>query len=107
MSREASAVIRKNAHALSLEVATVQGDALAYARAQPQAFEVVFAAPPYPLDLISIFQTILDAEAARAGGLYIFQHPTQVEPQLVVGGVPVTAEARVYGSNVLSFVEVS
>ncbi len=107
LSREASAVIRKNASALSLEVATVQGDALAYARAQPQAFEVVFAAPPYPLDLISIFQTILDAHPARAGGLYIFQHPTQLEPQLVVGGVPVTAEARVYGSNVLSFVEVS
>jgi len=94
LSKEAAGVIRKNAHALALDAEVVQGDALAYAERHPRAFEVVFAAPPYPLDLEAIFGTILDANVAT--GLYIFQHPT---------GLELLGDRRVYGSNTLTLIE--
>jgi len=99
LSREAAAVIRRNARALGLKAEVVQGDALRYAQEHPGAFDVVFAAPPYPLDLTDIFKTVLEAGVAKPGGLYIFQHPTGLE-------LPFTeATRRVYGSNALSFLE--
>ncbi len=97
LSREAAGVIRRNARSLKLEVTVVQGDALKFAREHPQSFDMVFAAPPYPLELPSLFQSILDAKAATLGGLYIFQHPT--------GLVLPYGERRVYGSNALSLLQ--
>ncbi|ADI13944.1 RsmD family RNA methyltransferase [Truepera radiovictrix] len=96
LSRGAAAVIRKNARALDLDVQVVQGDALAFARAHPGAFEVVFAAPPYPLELREVFAAILEARPCKAGGLYVFQHPAELG---LVG------ERRVYGSNALTLIE--
>lgn len=96
LSREAAAVIRRNAKELGLEATVVQGDALRFAREHPHHFGVVFAAPPYPLDLPAIFQAILDAEVAAPGGLYLFQHPSGLA--LPYG------EARSYGSNALTLV---
>lgn len=104
LSRAAAGVIKRNARNLSLEMNVVQGDALEYARAQPQTFDVVFAAPPYPLDLATIFQTILDAAPATAGGLYIFQHPTSLDFSFSYAGQIVVAERRKYGTNTLSFI---
>lgn len=94
LSRDAAAVIRKNAHALRLDAVVVQGDALTYAKKHPRGFDVVFAAPPYPLDLDAIFGAILAAEVATA--LYIFQHPTTMK---LIG------DRRVYGSNTLTLIE--
>jgi 16S rRNA (guanine966-N2)-methyltransferase len=96
LSKEAAAVIRRNARALELPAEVVQGDALAFAKAHPQGFEIVFAAPPYPLDLEVIFSTIL--ESGVASSLYIFQHPTELT---LVG------ERRVYGSNTLTLIDVN
>lgn len=96
-SPEAAGVIRKNAHTLNLPVEVVRGDALAFAEAHPQAFDIVFAAPPYPLDLGAIFATILASGVATPGGLYIFQHPSGFR-------VGVEAERRVYGSNAVTFI---
>ena len=77
-----------------LAVNIVQGDALEYAKKRPQGFNVVFAAPPYPLELESIFSTVLAADVATS--LYIFQHPTD----LTLAG-----DRRVYGTNTLTFLE--
>lgn len=96
LAREAAAVIGKNARALRLEAEVVQGDALAYIKKHPGAFDVTFAAPPYPLELRGIFTSILEAGPCAPGGLYVFQHPTELE---LVG------ERRVYGSNALTFIE--
>ena len=93
LSKDAAGVIRKNAQALKLDVQVVQGDALAYVKTHSGEFEVVFAAPPYPLALESIFEAILAAEVA---GFYIFQHPSA----LTLGG-----DRRVYGSNALTLLE--
>ena len=104
-SREAAGVIRSNARSLGLEVHTVQGDALKFIH-RGETFDVVFAAPPYPLELQEIFQAILDAKVARAGGLYIFQHPTGLELDLTHAGESAEREVRAYGSNALSLVPV-
>lgn len=94
LSRDAAGVIRKNVSALKLRVNVVQGDALAYAKRHPRSFDVVFAAPPYPLGLEEIFSAVLEADVAKS--LYIFQHPT---------ALTLAGDRRVYGTNTLTFLE--
>jgi 16S rRNA (guanine(966)-N(2))-methyltransferase RsmD len=101
LAKPAAEVIRRNARQLGLPVEVVTGDALRYVQAHPQAFDVVFAAPPYPDNLPGIFQALLDAEVAR---LYLFQHPTRLELALTRQGVPVPLKRRRYGSNALSLI---
>ena len=106
LSKAAANVIRQNAYSLELSADIIQGDALKFVQKTPKKFDIVFAAPPYPLDLTEIFQTILNAEIAAEDGLYIFQHPTQLKLKLERSGKAVETESRKYGSNVLSFIEV-
>ncbi|MCA9836891.1 MAG: RsmD family RNA methyltransferase [Trueperaceae bacterium] len=106
LGKEAATIIRKNARALKLNVTTVQADALKYVQGKPQSFDIVFAAPPYPLELMPIFQTIFDSGIAKQDGLYIFQHPTQLELKLKTD-LTITVDSRKYGSNVLTYVSVN
>ena len=99
LSKEATAVIGRNARALGLEVEIVRGDALEFIR-ERSGFDVVFAAPPYPLDLVEIFSAIHAAAPAAADGLYIFQHPSGLE-------LPLRGRVKRYGSNSLTLVEAS
>ncbi|HEX7004555.1 MAG TPA: RsmD family RNA methyltransferase [Trueperaceae bacterium] len=98
LSREAAAVIGRNARALGLEVEVVRADALKFVR-ERSGFDVVFAAPPYPLDLVEIFASIHDAAPAAAGGVYIFQHPSDLD-------LPLPGKVKRYGSNALTLIEV-
>ena len=104
LSRAAADVIRRNAAGAGLQVEVVRGDALAFARAHPGAFGVVTAAPPYPEDLDAIFGALLEAGPVRAGGLYVFQHPSREPPAL--GEVPGHGPPRRkrYGTNALTLV---
>lgn len=102
----AVAVMRRNARDLGLEATVVKADALRYAAEHPRSFHIVFAAPPYPEDLTDIFQRILTAETAEAGGLYIFQHPTTLELDLTFRGEAAVFDSRKYGSNTLSLLTV-
>lgn len=106
IDRNAARVIRNNARELGLEplVTVAQTDALRFSAEHPHSFGVVFAAPPYPLNLNDIFQRILDADTAAPGGLYIFQHPTNLGLTLHQSGVTLDTEQRRYGSNTLSLV---
>ena len=97
LSKEAAAVIARNARTLDLEVEIVRGDALKFT-AERSGFEVVFAAPPYPLDLVDIFNTIHDAGPAAPGGIYIFQHPSDLS-------LPLGGRVKRYGSNALTLIE--
>jgi 16S rRNA (guanine(966)-N(2))-methyltransferase RsmD len=101
LSREAAAVIRRNARALQLEVRVIQTDALAFIE-QTEPFDIVFAAPPYPLELSPIFEAILRSGVAK-GGLYIFQFPEQF--RFAPAADRFTLELRRYGSNMLAFVQ--
>lgn len=103
VSPQAAAVIRRNAAHLKLAVDVVEDDALAYAGRAKGTYDVVFAAPPYPDDLVAIFAAVLASGAAAAGGLYVLQHPTGFTVP-----APAEAQARVkrYGSNSLTLVRV-
>lgn len=103
LSPAAAAVISRNARRLGLDARVVRGDALEFVRREG-GFDIVFAAPPYPLDLEDVFGRILRAGPARPGGLYILQHPTSLH--LGAGVVPEGAEARrrSYGSNTVTVV---
>src|SRR5690606_18941279 len=56
LAAPASDVIRRNATALALDVEVVKGDAVYFASGHRGEFDVVFAAPPYPLDLEKLFE---------------------------------------------------
>lgn len=108
LAKPAAAVIADNARALGLDVEVVRGDAVAYARSHPAEFGIVFAAPPYPLDLAQVFRSVLESGAAEPGGLYVLQHPSEFElqPPASFSGDPAAASPKVkrYGSNSLSLV---
>lgn len=104
LAREATEVIRRNAARAGLTVTIVKDDALRFARAHPKAFGVVFAAPPYPLDLAALFQALLDAAAVRPGGLYVFQHPSGEAPELRLPEGFDAPRLKRYGSNALTLV---
>lgn len=106
LNKAATNIIRQNAHALKLDAKVLQGDALKFAKTSPDKFDVVFAAPPYPLELNEIFQTVLNAEVAAEGGIYIFQHPTGLELEVSRSGERLEARRKTYGSNTLSFYDV-
>jgi len=104
LSGPASDVIRRNARALSLGVEVVKGDALAYVRAHPASFDVVCAAPPYPLDLEAVFEAILTSGSATAGGLYVLQHPSGMAVRVPDGVSAAEPRVKRYGSNSLTLV---
>jgi len=108
--RRAAAVLRGNARRLPLaaDAEVVEDDALRVAAARRGRYDIVFAAPPYPLDLASTFARIVDAGPAGPGGLYLFQHPASLDlaGELTARG---TARAEVsaartkrYGSNAVT-----
>src|SRR5690606_7545174 len=59
LGKQAAAVIERNARSLGLASEVVRGDAIAYAARHRAEFDVVFAAPPYPLDLSSVFDGVV------------------------------------------------
>ncbi len=103
-SAEAAAVIRRNAARAGLRVTVVKDDALRFAAAHPGGFTAVFAAPPYPQDLRAVFQALLDAAPAAAGGVYVFQHPSAAPPALTLPAGAARPTMKRYGSNALTLV---
>lgn len=109
LDRDAAVVLRRNARRLRLDVEIVQGDALRVARERPDRYDVVFAAPPYPLDLAEVFAEVLRARPAGPGGLYVFQHPSALDvgaalrdPLRAAGISDEAVSVRRYGSNALT-----
>jgi 16S rRNA (guanine(966)-N(2))-methyltransferase RsmD len=103
LGKEAASIIRKNAKTLQLDATIVQADALKFVQNKMERFDIVFAAPPYPLELLPIFQHIFVSGIAKKDGLYIFQHPTQLELKLKTDQA-ISIDSRRYGSNVISYV---
>ncbi len=105
LAADAAGVIRRNAAKLGLQVDVVKGDALAYADANPAAFDVLFAAPPYPDDLSKIFASLLGSGAVAPGGIYALQHPTGFEiPDLPAALADAEVRVKRYGSNSVTLV---
>ncbi len=106
LAKQAAGVIERNARTLGLGALVVRGDAIGYAEDNAGQFDVVFAAPPYPLDLRSIFDRVVASGAAKPGGLYLLQHPTGFSPALPDGFEPGSVKAHRYGSNSVTVVRV-
>lgn len=105
-SREAIEVVRGNARALDLAVDARLGDAIDTARALAGSVDVCSAAPPYPADLTSVFQALLDSGCVRQGGRYVFQHPSGAPPVLRPNPGQSVSGMRRYGSNAITIVRV-
>ncbi len=99
--KEAIVLLRDNARRAGLKVRIVPLPVevfLPEAKAKGERYTVAFMAPPYPMDLVALFQALLESGLVEEGGLYILQHPK--DPHLPLG------ERRVYGENALTLVEV-
>ena len=97
ISKAATNIIFNNANALNLNVSVIQADALQFITKYAQVFDVVFAAPPYNLDLETIFQQIINSDVAK--GVYVLQYPSQLNFTLQKTKC---LKKRNYGSNALS-----
>lgn len=106
LNRGAANVLRNNAQRLDLPAKVVQGDALKYINTIPNSAHIVFAAPPYPLNLAKIFETIFESGACKPGGMYIFQHPTGYSLEFLTEIPEKDVRVKRYGSNALTFVRV-
>ncbi len=104
LAKQAAAVIGRNARSLALDVEVVRGDAAAFAARHPGEFDVVFAAPPYPMDLTRVFSDVVASDAAKPGGLYVLQHPSGFALTLPDGLEPAGVKLHRYGSNALTVV---
>lgn len=102
LSKDAAAVMRRNAKTLELPLTVIQADALKYVKKPQDSFDIVFAAPPYPLDLPPLFQSIFESDLLKPNGLFIFQHPSQLKLELKHEKT-FALDARRYGSNVISY----
>jgi 16S rRNA (guanine(966)-N(2))-methyltransferase RsmD len=105
LSPQAVEVIGRNARALALDVRVVRGDALRFVREQG-GFDIVFAAPPYPLELEPLFAQLLQPGPVRPGGLYLFQHPTSLQLDNLPLPEGASVRRRVYGTNTVTAVAV-
>lgn len=99
LSKEASTIIKQNATNLRLRAKVIQGDALKFIANPPESYAIVFASPPYTLELAPIYQKIYDSKIASE--LFVFQHPSTL-PLNFPG-----SKTRSYGSNALTFIEVN
>lgn len=99
LSKEASNIIRQNAKNLKLDAKVIQGNALNFIANPPQTFDIVFASPPYTLELPPIYQKIY--ESSIASELLVFQHPTTLALNYP------KSDTRIYGSNALTFITVT
>jgi 16S rRNA (guanine966-N2)-methyltransferase len=97
LSKEASTLIKQNAKHLKLEAKVIQGDALKFIISTSERYDIVFASPPYTLELPPIYQSIYDSDIASE--LFIFQHPTTLPLHYP------RSKTRVYGSNTLTFID--
>ena len=66
------------------------------AKARGERYTVAFMAPPYAVDLLEAFRSLLESGIVEEGGLYILQHPSRLLLPL--------GERRVYGENALTLV---
>lgn len=99
LSSAAVKILKNNSRRLKLDANIIKADALKFIKNSPEKYDIVFAAPPYPLDLVDIFQKILDADIASSDGFYIFQYPTKL-------AMPLSIEAykiKRYGFNTVAF----
>lgn len=97
VDRQAVQALRDNARQARLEVQIAAMPVERFLQTARMQYQVVFAAPPYPHDLMADFVRIWESGLAQPGGLYIVQHPTAlVLPQ---------GERRTYGFNTLTIME--
>jgi 16S rRNA (guanine(966)-N(2))-methyltransferase RsmD len=109
----AAEVARRNARRLGLEARVVRADALSFLAQGSGPYDVVYVDPPYDEDLPAIFACVLAARPVAAGGRYLLQHPTTLDPRAGVeeamtaaGIAPRRITARRYGSNGLLAIDV-
>ena len=104
IEKDAKAVdtLERNRNLLKLPAKIIRGDARKWLEQPRQAFDIVFMDPPYTQDITEITRLAVDAPNLVAmNGVLIVQHPVQLG--IMLEHDRFSREARVYGSNALTF----
>ncbi len=94
--------INKISEELSFPINTIKSDVLKYLSANSSKFEIIFADPPYNLELIDfqkIINKIFDNKFLKESGMLIIEHSKHTN----LSNSNNFTEARRYGSSVFSF----
>ncbi len=81
------------------EVDIVQKDVLKFIQNRGQSYDIIFADPPYQLNVVSQMpDLILKSDCLKDGGMFILEHEKNIQfPQEILH------DQRVYGQSVFSF----
>ncbi|MBP7400017.1 MAG: RsmD family RNA methyltransferase [Chitinophagales bacterium] len=94
--------IRQTATEFQLPITVIQMDVFEYMRSTRTAFDVIFAGPPYKLDLLDqIPDEIFAAELLKPDGLFILEH----NPHHNFDAHPHFKRKRNYGTTIFSIFE--
>ena len=87
---------------LEADIRCIRSDALSYLRKTPQKFDLIFADPPYDLDVeqfIQLVDLVMERELLNEEGTLILEHSTRMKLE----DSPYFAESRKYGGSSFSF----
>ncbi len=94
--------IRKTASEFALPVNVMQMDVFEYMRSTRSAFDIIFAGPPYKLELLDqIPDEIFEVHLLNPGGIFILEH----NPDHNFDAHPHFKRKRNYGTTIFSIFE--
>ncbi len=99
-----TAFIAKTAEMLGFPITAIKGDALGFLQKTPMKADVIFADPPYDLELqvfTDIPKMVLERKLLNEGGVLIIEHSDKTDLSDQTG----FQEQRKYGGSVFSFFE--
>lgn len=90
------AFIQKVKKELKVEnLVSIKGDVFKFLNSCSQAFDVIFADPPYALeDLSKVPELVLSGNLLNSGGIFIMEHPKEYN----FSGMPFFYQKRIYGA---------
>lgn len=96
--------IRKTSESLKLQIKVTQMDTLKYLSAVKTRFDLIFADPPYHLEIqkyMLIIETVFTNQLLKKDGVLIIEHNESKD----LKQNPKFTRSRKYGSNLFSFFE--
>lgn len=97
-----AAFIRKTAEGFGISLQVINMDVFHYLRSTKKQFDIIFAGPPYALELIpALYDEVFEIGLLKAGGWFILE----TNPKLAFDNKPFFLQRRKYGQTVFHIFE--
>lgn len=93
--------IKANYQLLGLEPSVILGDSIKKLKNLKETYDVIYIDPPYEANLYNpAISAIIQNNALNSGGILIFEHPVEIEPDF---SNLVILKQKEYGKKLISF----